>query len=149
VHPEMHEGLGVATYAWFTSPLRRYIDLLNQWQLVAALRGQRAPFARNSEALLGALRAFEVVAARYDEHQRAMEHYWCLRWLIQEELEETEGVVLRENLVRFERLPLAVRVPSLPALDPGTRVRLALGAPDLIERTLNCTWRETLGQGSP
>src|SRR6185369_9146106 len=33
VHAEMHEGLGVATYAWFTSPLRRYVDLLNQWQL--------------------------------------------------------------------------------------------------------------------
>ncbi|MGH7291366.1 MAG: ribonuclease catalytic domain-containing protein, partial [Myxococcota bacterium] len=114
VHPEMHEGLGVATYAWFTSPLRRYVDLLNQWQLAAAMRGQRALFARNSEALLGALRAFEVTAARYDEHQRAMEQYWCLRWLEQEQLHEAEAVVLRENLVRFATLPLVVRVPSLP-----------------------------------
>src|SRR5262249_979350 len=55
VHPEAHETLGVAAYAWFTSPLRRYTDLVNQWQLAAALRGARAPFTRTSEALLSAL----------------------------------------------------------------------------------------------
>lgn len=146
VHPEPHEGLGVACYAWMSSPLRRYVDLVNQWQLIAGLRGQRPPFSRNSEALLTALRAFEVTTARYDEYQRAMEHYWCLRWLEQEGIAETEATVLRENLVRFERLPLAVRVPSLPDLEPGTRVRLALDKPDLIERTVACTWRETLGR---
>jgi exoribonuclease II len=152
VHPEAHEGLGVSTYAWMTSPLRRYVDLVNQWQLVAGLRGQRPPFARNSESLLAALRAFEVTTAGYDEHQRAMEHYWCLRWIEQERQArrepalELEGVVLRENLVRLERLPLALRVPSLPDLEPGARVRLALEAPDLVERTVACAWRETLRQ---
>jgi len=151
VHPEMHEGLGVATYGWFTSPLRRYVDLVNQWQLVATVRGQRAPFGRSSEGLLAALRAFEVVSARYDEHQRAMEHYWCLRWLEQERQAgsgsfETEAVVLRENLVRFERIPLVVRVSSLPALETGSRVRLAVEAPDFLERQVTCHWRATLGR---
>ena len=146
VHAEMHEGLGVGTYAWFTSPLRRYVDLINQWQLAAAMRGQRAPFARNSEGLLAALRAFEVVAARYDEHQRAMEQYWCLRWLEQERAAlggkdlECEATVLRENLARIDKLPLVVRVPSMPALEPGARVRLGVGAPDLIERQVHCMW---------
>ena len=149
VHPEMHEGLGVATYAWFTSPLRRYVDLVNQWQLAAALRGQRAPFARNAEALLAALRAFEIVAARYDEHQRAIEQYWCLRWLEQERITEADGVVVRENLVRIENLPLSVRVPSLPELEPGSRVRLAIAAPDLIERQVSAVWRASLGQVAP
>ena len=148
VHPELHDGLGVSTYGWFTSPLRRYVDLVNQWQLAAALRGRRAPFARNSEALLSALRAFELTAARYDEHQRAMESYWCLRWLEQERTAEVTGVVLRENLVRLERLPLAVGVPSLPALDPGTRVLLAVERIDLIERSLACGWRSALGQAA-
>ena len=154
VHAQLHEGLGVSSYSWMSSPLRRYIDLINQWQLVAGLRGQRPPFARNSESLLGALRAFEVVSAGYDEHQRAMEHYWCLRWIEQERqarqdpVVEVEGTVLRENLVRLDRLPLALRVPSLPELDPGARVRLALEPPDLIERSVACTWRETLGRGA-
>jgi exoribonuclease-2 len=146
VHPEPHEGLGLACYAWMTSPLRRYVDLVNQWQLTAALAGTRAPFSRNSDALLGALRAFEVTYARYDEHQRAMEGYWSLRWLQQERKAEVEATVLRENLVRFAGVPLTVRVPSLPELAPGTRVRLELKEIDLFERTVTCIYRETLGE---
>jgi exoribonuclease-2 len=145
VHPEPHEGLGVSCYAWMSSPLRRYVDLLNQWQLVAALSGQRAPFARNSDSLLAALRAFEVTYTRYDEHQRAMEMYWTLRWLQQEGIGSLDAVVLRENVVRAQGLPLVTRVPSLPALDPGTRVRLDLGPMDFLERTLSAIYRETLG----
>jgi exoribonuclease II len=145
VHPEGHDGLGVSCYAWMTSPLRRYIDLVNQWQLSASLAGHRAPFARNSEVLLSALRAYEVTHARYDEHQRTMEDYWCLRWLRQEEVSTIDATVLRENVVRFDGMPLAQRVPSLPALEPGVRVRLKLGEVDLLGLTLECTYRETLG----
>ena len=147
VHAGPHEGLGLACYAWMSSPLRRYADLVNQWQLAAALGARKPPFARNSEALLAALRAFEVTYARYDEAQRAMEHYWCLRWLEQEAVREASAVVLRENLVRFESLPLSVRVPSLPVLEPGARVRLELRGIDLLERGLDCVYRETLAPG--
>jgi exoribonuclease-2 len=147
VHAEAHEGLGVACYAWMSSPLRRYVDLLNQWQLVAALGGRRPPFARNSDALLGALRAFEITALRFDEHQRAMEDYWSLRWFVQEGVKAAPAVVLRESLVRFEGLPLVARVPSLPALDPGARVMLEINAVDLIERNVSCIFRENLGSG--
>ncbi len=146
VHPEPHEALGVSCYAWMSSPLRRYVDLVNQWQLAAALAGRRPPFARNSDALLVALQAFEVTYARYDEHQRAMEHYWSLRWLVQENLQSANAIVLRENLVRFEGLPLTTRVASLPALDPGSRVRLELRSVDLLERTVACVYRQTLGR---
>ena len=149
VHPEPHEGLGVACYAWMTSPLRRYVDLVNQWQLVASLAGDRVPFARTSEALLSALRAFEVVYARYDEFQRQMEHYWCLRWLLQERIESVEASVLRDNLVRVDRLPLTARVASLPELPAGARVRLAVGTIDLVEPALVLAYRETLEAAAP
>jgi exoribonuclease-2 len=147
VHPEPHEGLGVSCYAWMSSPLRRYVDLVNQWQLVAALGGMRAPFARNSDGLLSALRAFEVTYARYDEHQRTMEDYWCLRWLLQEGLVFTEAVVLRENLVRLEGLPLVVKVPSLPELGTGARVRLEVKGVDLLDRSVALVFREKLEEG--
>jgi exoribonuclease-2 len=144
VHAEPHEGLGLACYAWMSSPLRRYVDLVNQWQLVASLNGRRAPFTRTSDSLLAALRAFEVTYARFDEHQRAMEDYWSLRWLLQEEVRSLTGLVLRENLVRLDGVPLVTRVSSLPPVDPGTRVRLDVEAVDLLERTLGCRYRETL-----
>ena len=149
VHAEGHEGLGVSGYAWMSSPLRRYVDLVNQWQLLAALSGARAPFARNSDGLLSALRAFEITHARYDEHQRGMETYWSLRWLLQEGLREVAALVLRENLVRIEGLPLVTRIASLPDTPPGTRVRLEIQSLDLLERSLGATYRETLGSGAP
>ena len=148
VHAEPHEGLGLACYAWMSSPLRRYVDLLNQWQLVAALGGRKPPFARTSDALLAALRAFEVTYARYEEYQRAMENYWCLRWLEQEGMREADAIVLRESQVRFEGLPLAARVPSLPVLDPGTRVRVAIQGIDFLERNVACTYLATLASAA-
>ena len=144
VHGEAHEGLGVSCYAWLSSPLRRYVDLVNQWQLAASLAGRRAPFARNSDTLLATLRAFEVIYARYDEQQRDMERYWCLRWLLQERVSLSEAVVLREGYVRLEQLPLVARVPSLPDLEPGTRVSVEVADIDLLDKTLLCTWRATL-----
>lgn len=145
VHAEAHEGLGVSCYAWMSSPLRRYVDLVNQWQLIAAVSGRRPPFARNSEGLLSALRAFELVYARYDEHQRGMEHYWCLRWFQQEGITRAEATVVRENVVRFAGLPLVMRLSSLPALEPGTRIRVEVKDIDLLERSVHCTYLETVG----
>jgi exoribonuclease II len=148
VHPEPHEGLGVSCYAWMSSPLRRYVDLVNQWQLAAALSGRRPPFARTAETLLTALRAFELTYARYDEHQRAMETYWSLRWLEQEQVRTLEALVLRENLVRIEGLPLVTRVSAAPPLEPGTRIRLEVTGVDLLERTFGSAYRESLGRGA-
>jgi exoribonuclease II len=134
----------VGCYAWTSSPLRRYVDLVNQWQLVASLQGRRPPFTRTSEGLLTALRAFEITYARYDEHQRAMETYWSLRWLLQESREAVDGSVIRENLVRLAGLPMVIRVGSLPELASGTRVRLAIRQIDLVERSLDVQFREVL-----
>jgi len=144
VHAEAHDGLGLGCYAWMSSPLRRYVDLVNQWQLIAALAARKPPFARSSEGLLGTMRAFEVTYARLDEHQRAMEHYWCLRWIVQEQLAEVDAEVLREGAVRVRGLPLVARVPSLPPLAPGARVRLRVEGVDLLERTVALAYRETL-----
>jgi exoribonuclease-2 len=72
-----------------------------------------------------------------------MEHYWCLRWLLQENVRETSATVIRDNLVRFDRLPIVVRLPDLPAAAPETPVRVAIGRVDLLAATLECRYAGT------
>lgn len=136
-----HEGLGVSHYAWSSSPLRRYVDLVNQWQLTALLSGREPPFAANDAELLAALRDFELTYAAYNEFQNSMEYYWCLRWLRQQQLAQVDAEVLRDNLVRLDRIPLVTRVPSLPELPAGTKVVLEVGAIDLIDVTVKLIFK--------
>ncbi len=147
--PQAHEGLGVKQYAWSSSPLRRYVDLLNQWQLLAALRGETPPFASRSEILFAAMRDFELTYAAYADFQRHLERYWCLRWLRQEGRQSIAATLVRDNLLRLDGLPLLQKVPSLPDLKPGQRVRLGIEAIDYLTLELNCRYLETLADDVP
>jgi exoribonuclease-2 len=142
--PAAHQGLGTTHYAWCSSPLRRYVDLVNQWQLLALLRGEEPLFARNSDAMLAAIHDFDTTYAGYGEFQDGMERYWCLRWLLQEKVEIAAAQVVRDNLVRFERLPLYTKVPSLPALSVGSRVEVAVSSIDVLDLDLRCEFRGRL-----
>jgi exoribonuclease-2 len=138
--PAEHQGLGLSHYLWASSPLRRYSDLVNQRQLLAAVAGERPPYADNDAELFAALADFEATYSQYAEFQDRMEHYWCLRWLLQEGVRETTATVLRENLVRFDRLPLVVRLADLPPFTPETIVNVAIGRIDLLAATLECRY---------
>lgn len=140
-----HEGLGVACYAWSTSPLRRYADLINQWQLIAALTAKTAPFAPRSAELFAAMRDFDLTYAGYADFQRRMERYWCLRWLQQTDTSRFEGTLMRHvPNVRVDGLPLVVAVPSAPELPPGSRIRLTLADPDLLDLSIQTRFESVL-----
>jgi exoribonuclease-2 len=141
-HPAPHAGLGVAQYAWSSSPLRRYVDLVNQWQLLACLRDAPAPFGKNDSELFSIVSGFDSAYSAYAEIQTTMERYWCLRWLIQQGVRITEALVQREDWVRLPDIPLQFRVPGLlglaQPLPRGTRVELELLGIDLIELSVEC-----------
>ncbi len=139
-----HEGLGVDCYAWSSSPLRRYVDLVNQWQLIALLREEKAPFPPKSAELMAAMRDFELTYAAYAEFQRGMERYWCLRWLLQQGVDAVQAAVIKESLVRLDTIPLVLKVPSLPALDRGVQVRLHVESINLLEAEGRARYLETL-----
>ena len=136
--PGEHQGLGLTHYLWASSPLRRYSDLVNQRQLLAVLAGETPPYGDNDADLFAALADFEATYSHYAEFQERMEHYWCLRWLLQEGVSETTARVIRENLVRFEHLPLVMRVADLPPQPADTVVRIAIGRIDLLAATFEC-----------
>jgi exoribonuclease-2 len=118
-----HEGLGVAYYAWSSSPLRRYVDLVNQRQLVALIQGAAPLYPRRSPVLNEIARTFDLTYDAYAEFQRNMERFWCLRYLEQNGRTSFDATIIRDELVRGADLPLIVRLKApanLPAKTPVT-----------------------------
>ena len=144
LRPAPHAGIGVAQYAWATSPLRRYVDLVNQWQLIACARHGKtaalaAPFRANDVNLHAIVSGFDAAYAEYNGFQGAIERYWSLRSLLQDRIGELEATVMKDGLVRAETLPLVFRAAGAEPLPRGTRVRVRLGAADLLTLDLHAS----------
>ena len=92
-----HQGLGVAQYMWSSSPLRRYVDLVNQRQIIAMLRDGEPAYPKNDTALYAAMRDFDTMYTIYNDFQRHMERYWCLRWLQQEQADTQDNPTLSQT----------------------------------------------------
>ncbi len=131
-----HEGLGVSQYMWSTSPLRRYVDLINQRQLIAVLRDTRVPFGPKDAALFSIISGFDARHGAYQDFQQQMERLWCLRWLAQEGITRTEAVVVREDVVRLARAPFYFRMSGLPELSPGRQILVDLAELDEVDVSL-------------
>ena len=132
-----HAGIGVPSYAWSTSPLRRYVDLVNQWQIIACARHGKtaalaAPFKPKDAELFSIISSFDAAYSAYNGFQNGMERFWTLQYLQQQGIQEIEGSVFREGLVRADTLPLVLGVMGTQDLPRGARVRVRLGAIDLI-----------------
>jgi exoribonuclease-2 len=147
-HPLPHQGLGVAQYMWASSPLRRYVDLVNQRQLVAVLAGERPPFGQNDADLFSVMNAFDARYTAYADFQQRMERYWCLRWVAQRGLGRFAAVVVREDLVRLVEAPLYFRLPGMPMLAPGRRFAADLLAIDDLDLSVQARFVEADPEGS-
>lgn len=128
---EAHIGMGVQHYGWFTSPLRRAADCINQQQLLGLISEHFEPrFTHNDSMLFAALRDFDTAYAAYADFQRQMEAYWSLVYLQQQGERELQAVLLKDDLVRIEGLPLLGRAVGIP-IDIPPKTRLKLGITDL------------------
>lgn len=144
-----HAGIGVPCYAWSTSPLRRYTDLVNQWQIIACLRhgttaALAAPFKPKDAALFAIISAFDAAYTAYNQFQTGMERYWTLRYLRQEGITELTATVIKDNLVRADTLPLVFGVLGADGLQRGAHVRVRLGQADDIALDISGTVIERL-----
>jgi exoribonuclease-2 len=137
--PGPHEGLGLDYYAWCTSPLRRYSDLVNQWQLLALAKHgvtakMVATFPPRDANLMGIAADFESCYQAYAEFQDRLEKYWCLRWVSQDG--ESKNVYVRhlkEGMSRLELVPLHLPIPELASHSRMTRAQVVLSDTDLLQ----------------
>jgi exoribonuclease-2 len=149
-----HEAIGVAQYTWCTSPLRRYVDLVNQRQLLAMAEhgisaALVAPYKPRDPDLFGLIGEFESQYTTWNEFQDQMERYWCLRWLQQNNITQCTAKVLRDDLVRFEDLPFIANAAGMPALMRGARVLLSIERFDELGLRLSCQYVAALDATEP
>jgi exoribonuclease-2 len=144
-----HAGIGVKSYAWSSSPLRRYTDLVNQWQIIACVQHGKtaalaAPFKPKDASLFSIISSFDEAYSAYNGYQGAMERFWTLKYLQQNGITELEASFFKENLVRADNLPLVLPVMGGQNLPRGARVRVKLGEMDLITLDISGTVVERL-----
>ena len=142
--PLPHAGMGVAQYTWATSPLRRYVDLANQWQIIACVKNGRAaalaaPFKPKDAALFSVISGFDAAYAAYNDFQNGIERWWTLRWVEQNALAHIDAAVMKDGLVRADTLPLVFRLPGSENLPRGARVRARVAGLDLLTMELHAT----------
>jgi exoribonuclease-2 len=147
--PGPHEGIGVSHYAWSTSPLRRYVDLFNQRQLIAAAQQGAPVYAANDADVFAIVSGFDSAYAGYAEFQAKLERYWCLRWLQQEGVQRIGAAVIKDDLLRIDGLPMLSRLPGLPALPRGQRLEIDIVGCDEIELALHARLHQVLGEAAP
>ena len=154
VKPAPHAGMGVAQYTWATSPLRRYVDLVNQWQIIACARHGRtaalaAPFKPRDAALFSIISAFDAAYSAYNGFQSGIERYWTLKYLAQQNLHELDAAVMKDGLVRAETLPLVFRALGAEQLPRGARVRVRIAGQDLLTLDLQAKVLARLDDAAP
>lgn len=142
-----HEAIAVPQYIWSTSPLRRYVDLINQGQIIAAAQHGvsarlAAPFKPKDADLYAIIGAFDSQYALWGEFQSSMERYWCIRWMQQQGLREVRANVLRENLVRLSCAPFVTRINGLPDFERGHEVTLDILGYDELALDIDCRLRD-------
>ena len=140
--PAPHAGMGVAQYTWATSPLRRYVDLVNQWQIIACARHGRtaalaAPFKPRDVQMFSIISSFESAYAEYNAFQSGIERYWTMQYLAQHHLSELDAVVMKDGLVRADDLPLVFRALGAEQMPRGARVRVRVTGADLLTLDLH------------
>jgi exoribonuclease-2 len=139
-----HAGIGVKSYAWSSSPLRRYVDLVNQWQIIACARHGKtaalaAPFKPKDAELFSIISSFDTAYSAYNGYQNAIERFWTLKYLQQNAIQEVEATLFKDNLARADHLPLVLLVMGAQGLPRGARVLVKLGDIDLVSLDIHGT----------
>jgi exoribonuclease-2 len=139
LEPSPHHGVGYGAYTSFTSPMRRYLDLMVARQLRALAQG--APPVYDRQAMMAKALDFEADHRAVRKLQNNRHRYWLMRILASKVGERFAGLVFdrrgRRTRVCLTDYMLEVELTNIPGeVEPGRDVLLRLEAaePQILDR---------------
>jgi len=141
--PGNHSSLGLKPYSTFTSPIRRYLDLIAQRQLQSTLIEYRKPLSE--EELKQLIIDIEINHTKCTLVREQRHRYWLIKYLEGKIGETLAALVLNHSLNRCELLLtdylLEVSIPSSPAdsFSPGATIEVKLERADAQKGVIKVT----------
>jgi exoribonuclease-2 len=138
VKPSKHSGLGLSAYTRVTSPMRRYLDLLVQQQLVRFL--SKLP-TLDDNAVKDRIKAINFLLPKVNKAIRqSVEHYKCL-YLKQNNSWEGEGIIVEINgekaLINIPSLAMMTQIKFKSKINIEDKVKLKVSSINLFELSVN------------
>jgi exoribonuclease-2 len=132
-----HSGLGLDAYLQITSPIRRFVDLINQRQLMAFISNRPLPYSfADLEKILESL---EDGLQKISKVSKESKRFWLLRYLEQRVASQGDpnsrrigGVVVRltpkNPLIELDEVFFAAFAKANRKLEVGEKVQLVISA---------------------
>jgi exoribonuclease-2 len=111
--------------------------MVNQWQIISCIKHGKtallaAPFKPKDADLFSIISNFDNTYSAYNQYQNAMERYWTLKYLQQNNITELNATLFKENMVRADDLPLVLPVMGANNLERNTSITVKLGNINLM-----------------
>ena len=140
IDPKPHSGLGMAAYTNWTSPIRRYMDLVILRQLKSVLRGE--PPVYTPEVLDPIISRITIGQSRTLQIKKEWTRYWVLKYLERQQIKFVDALVLNQGRRTYNLLiPEYLLEASMPleegrGLNPGDHFRVEVVKADAREEVL-------------
>jgi len=139
-----HSCVGVMQYTTVTSPIRRFLDLVMQTQIMSMAQGQGAAF--QDHELNSFLADITKIQSRANLVKRLRYRYWLLRYLEQSAGERVEAMIIEKGKKRVNVLLTDLLMESdLPAnqgvnAQPGDIVKVKIAKASPLDDLLRLEW---------
>ncbi|HVN88227.1 MAG TPA: ribonuclease catalytic domain-containing protein [Candidatus Binataceae bacterium] len=145
LYPEFHSGIGLDCYVQASSPIRRYVDLVAQRQIISILKeGESAVYGR--EELMNVLAAAETTEAEARELERRAKRYWTLLYLKRNAADRPLiATILRDgSSAEIDEYVIRGLLRGAPNLATGTKVVVGIGQVDPTRGSLTLNYQSTV-----
>ena len=138
--PEIHRSLGVVCYVQMTSPIRRYMDLLMQRQLISWLEEQSICYSENE--LEDTNTRASLATREIKNTQRSRHRYWLIRYLLEKDIKGATGYVSSKGYNGFNvyipefLVELALSNAGGRVFDIGSELSLSVWGADPLRRRI-------------